>query len=170
MKELSEADYRLYALLQEAATFAYDKERGYRFMVSPAESRELDVIWMIKAIDFDASTPISRIRMDLPEYADINSNFVNPEWILTEDEVSYFNNFIRQKTVNTFPCGDNREYSSITIFQKALLTLNYEKYYLDPSKTYKLNYSNYIKKNKGPLPMDFPVPDYSHLIQTSTWK
>lgn len=74
------------------------------------------------------------------------------------------------ETENTFPCGDNREYSSITIFQKALLTLNYEKYYLDPSKTYKLNYPNYIKKNKGPLPMDFPVPDYSHLIQTSTWK
>lgn len=99
MKELSEADYRLYALLQEVATFAYDKERGYRFMVSPAESRELDVIWMIKAIHFDASTPIARIRMDLPEYADVNSNFVNPVWMLTEEEVSYFNNFIRQKTL-----------------------------------------------------------------------
>ncbi|MBP3195820.1 MAG: hypothetical protein J6N21_02290 [Butyrivibrio sp.] len=165
MKSLSENDYRLYKLLQEAATFAYDKEKGYRFMVSPAESRDLDVIWLIRAIHFDASTPIARIRMDLPAYADVNSNFVNPVWYLTENEVSYFNSFIRQKTENTFDLGDKREFSSVTIFQKAILTLNYEKYYFEPESTYELKYLNYQKKNEGPLPIDLPVPDYSALRQ-----
>jgi hypothetical protein len=163
MKLLSEDDYRLYSLLQEAATFAYDKERCFRFMVSPAESRDLDVIWMIRCIDFDARTPIARIRIDIPTYADVNSNFVNPVWTLSEDEVSYFNSFIRQKTDNTFALGNKSDFSSITIFQKAILTLNFEKYFLDPTDTYKLNYSDYQKKNEGPLPMDFPVPDYSEL-------
>ena len=58
MNKFSDDDYRLYSLQQEAATFAYDKQRKYRFMVSPAESRELDVIWMIRNIDFNARTPI----------------------------------------------------------------------------------------------------------------
>ncbi len=38
----------------------------------------------------------------------------------------------------------------------------------DYTNTYKFIYSNYLKE-KGTLAMDFPVPDYSSLIQTSTW-
>lgn len=154
MNKFSDDDYRLYSLQQEAATFAYDKQRKYRFMVSPAESRELDVIWMIRNIDFNARTPIARIRMDIPAYADVNSNFVNPVWTLTGDEVIYFNSFIRQKTSNTFSCRDKKEVSSITVFQKAILTLNFEKYCVDPADTYTLMYSNYQKIKDGPLPMD----------------
>lgn len=163
VKCLSDDDYRLYRLLQEAATFAYDKQRGYRFMISPAENRELDVIWMIKNIEFDAATPIARIRMDIPAYADLNSNFVNPVRTLNEDEIDYFNRFIRQKSVNTFACSDKDDLLQITVFQKAVLILNYEKYYLEPADTYKLMYSDYSKKNEGPLPFDFPIPDYRQL-------
>jgi hypothetical protein len=74
---------RLYELLNESATVAFDMKRNIRFMVCPAESRDLNVIWMIKSIRFNAATPIARIRMDSPCYAQKNSNFVNPQWFLS---------------------------------------------------------------------------------------
>ena len=93
---------RLYELLNESATVAFDMKRNIRYMVCPAESRDLNVIWMIKSIKFTEDTPIARIRMDSPCYAEKNSNFVNPEWFLSDDEVDYFNSFIRKRTICEF--------------------------------------------------------------------
>lgn len=61
---------RLYELLNESATVAFDMKRNIRYMVCPAESRDLNVIWMIKSIKFTEDTPIARIRMDSPCYAE----------------------------------------------------------------------------------------------------
>ena len=93
---------RLYELINESATVAFDMKRNIRYMVCPAESRDLNVIWMIKSIKFTEDTPIARIRMDSPCYAEKNSNFVNPEWFLSDDEVDYFNSFIRKRTICEF--------------------------------------------------------------------
>ena len=83
---------RLYELLNESATVAFDMKRNIRYMVCSAESRDLNVIWMIKSIKFTEDTPIARIRMDSPCYAEKNSNLEEQaQSILT----AYFINFSR---------------------------------------------------------------------------
>ena len=42
--------------------------------------------------------------MDSPCYAEKNSNFVNPEWFLSDDEVDYFNSFIRKSDIVKIAC------------------------------------------------------------------
>ncbi|SFS31629.1 hypothetical protein SAMN02910357_00049 [Succinivibrio dextrinosolvens] len=150
---------RLCELLNESATVAFDKKRNIRFMVCPSESRDLNVIWMIKSIKFNVDTPIARIRMDCPCYAEKNSNFVNPEWFLSDDEVDYFNSFIRKRTV----CGFTGLPSECTVFEYAILRMNIEKYYVDPVETLKIKYSEYQSRNEIALPYDLPIPDYLKL-------
>ncbi|MBE6424191.1 hypothetical protein SAMN02745213_00327 [Succinivibrio dextrinosolvens DSM 3072] len=149
----------LYELLNVSATFAFDKQRDIRFMVCPLESPELNVIWMMKAIRFNVETPIARIRMDCPAYAEKNSNFVNPQWILNDEEIDYFNSFIRKKT----NCFFSNLTSECTVFKNAILRMNIEKYYVDPDETLKLRYSDYQNRKDGPLPYDLPIPDYLKL-------
>ena len=150
---------RLYELLNESATVAFDMKRNIRFMVCPAESRDLNVIWMIKSIRFNAATPIARIRMDCPCYAEKNSNFVNPQWFLSDEEVDYFNSFIRHRTT----CDFSVVPAECTVFANAILRMNIEKYNVAPVETLKLKYSDYQNIKESPLPYDLPIPDYIQL-------
>ena len=154
-----DSEQRLSELLNVSATFAFDESRNIRFMVCPSESCDLNVIWMIKAINFNVDTPISRIRMDCPAYAEKNGNFVNPEWFLNDEEVDYFNSFIRSRSTCVFSGGP----LECTVFANAVLRMNIEKYSVAPKKTLKLRYSDYQNRKEGPLPYDLPIPDYLRL-------